>query len=227
MGINIISYFQGKLDNRFKLRSGQPMKTLVYVDSKLAVAMAAKLVGSELQEENNIEVGGAFNWLVQAYVNKGDGTSITREISELLPEEVMYELYAAISDEFKFPKISDCINKMADVSTNRLLPGRSISVEGVLSFPDLGELANYNPFDPPDITLKTFKFYGEPCFTGELRAEGFRLPIYFDETAKAHIVYCNDQPVEVTGIVRWSPPYSPKGANSLSLVIRAAALWLR
>lgn len=203
------------------------MHTLVYVDRRLAVAMAVKLIGLELNRTQSRERGGAFNWLIQAYIDHGETTGISTDIRELLPEEIMYETYEAVAVEYKFKDIASCITGMAATGDKRLLPGRPISVEGVLKFPDLANLGSYNPFDPPDINIKTFQFHGEKCFTGEIHGDGYKLPVYFDEAAKAQVTFCNDYPVEVTGIVRWSPPYSPKGAHSLNLVIRAAALWLR
>ena len=72
-----------------------------------------------------------------------------------------------------------------------------------------------------------YEFHGETCFTGILEERGFRIPVYFLESAKNQVCFSVNQPVEVTGIVRWSPPYSPGGAHSLSLAVRVAALWLR
>lgn len=201
--------------------------TLVYVDRKLAVAMAVRLIGLQLHRGQRNSAGGAFNWIIQAYVSRDENVGFTTDIRELLPEEVMYEVYEAIDDEFKFEDVEKCIEKMAEIGENQLLPGRPISVQGVLKFPDLQELGAYNPFEPPDIEVKTFQFHGEKCFVGQIHGNGFRLPVYFDEASKAQVAFCNENPVEVTGIVRWSPPYSPKGARSLGLVIRTAALWLR
>lgn len=203
------------------------MHTLVYVDRNLAVAMAVKLVGLQHHSSKTEGAGGSFNWLIQAYVSRDDSLGITTDIRELLPEEVIYEIYEAIDDEYKFNRVATCVEKMAESGEKRLLPGRPISVQGVLRFPNLAKVTDYNPFDPPDIQVKTFKFHGEQCFIGEIHGEGFRMPIYFDEAAKAQVAFCDENPVEITGIVRWSPPYSPKGARSLNLVIRAAALWLR
>jgi len=203
------------------------MHTLVYVDRQLAVAIAVKLVGIQLHRGQSHRVGGAFNWIIQAYVSRDENVSFTTDIRELLPEEVMYEVYEAIDKEYKFENVGKCIEKMAEIGENQLLPGRPISVQGLLKFPDLQKFSPYNPFDPPNIDVKTFQFHGEKCFVGEMHGESFRLPVYFDEASKAQVAFCNENPAEVTGIVRWSPPYSPKGARSLSLAIRVAALWLR
>jgi len=201
------------------------MRTLVYVDRQLAIAMAVKLIGLQISEERSTGGGGSFNWLIQAYVSHDASTGITTDIRELLPEEVMYELYDAISDEYKFEKVSDCVTAMAESGDKRLLPGRPISVQGKLMLPDM-KLSRYDPFNPPDIEVKTFNFHGEKCFTGKLHGDDFILPIYFDEGAEAQVAFCHQQPVEVTGIVRWSPSYSPQGSRALNLVIRTAALWL-
>jgi hypothetical protein len=189
--------------------------------------MAVKLVGLQVNNGNETEVGTAFNWLIQAHVNQKDSSGISVDMRELLPEEVMYEVYKAIDEKHKFQKILKCIDKMAENGENRLLPGHPISVQGILKFPEMKEYQGYNPFNPPDLHVNTFLFHGEKCFVGELYSDGFRLPVYFDEAAKEQILFCHDEPIEITGIVRWAPPYSPKGSKSLNLVIRAASLWLQ
>jgi hypothetical protein len=188
--------------------------------------MAVKLVGLELHRNRTNTTGGGFSWLVQAYVSRDESVGSTTDIREILPEEIMYEVYRAIGDEFKCKTLAPCIEKMAATGPDRLLPGHPISVIGVLTFAELGTL-KYDPFAPPDINMKTFQFHGEECFVGELQGDGYRIPVYFPKESMAQVAFSSGEPVEITGIVRWSPPYSPKGARSLSLAIRVAALWLR
>lgn len=203
------------------------MHTLVYVDRQIAVAMAVKLVGLE-QHKQNINTGsGGFNWLIQANISHGERTGIITDIRELLPEEVMYEIYEALDTEYKYSSVEDCVRGMEKRGEGQLLPGRPISVSGLLRFPGLQNIESYDPFNPPDIEVRTFNFHGEPCFAGEIHGNDFKLPVYFHESAKEQVTFANDNPIEITGIVRWSPPYSPRGASSLNLVIRVAAVWLR
>ena len=203
------------------------MHTLVYVDRELAIAMAVKLVGLELNKQKTNTGSGGFNWLIQANVVHGETTGIMTDIRELLPEEVMYELYNAIDAEYKYPNVQACVQGMGQSGDRQLLPGRPISVSGLLRFPDMKAIAAYDPYNPPDIEMRTFNFHGERCFAGEIHGEGFKLPIYFHESAKEQIAFADGNPIEITGIVRWSPPYSPLGASSLNLVIRVAGVWLR
>lgn len=203
------------------------MHTLVYVDRQIAVAMAVKLVGLE-QHKQSVNTGaGGFNWLIQANVEHSESTGIMTDIRELLPEEVMYVIYDAIDDEYKYNNVESCVRGMEQRGDCQLLPGRPISVSGLLHFPDLQALDSYDPYNPPDVEMRTFNFHGERCFAGVIHGDGFKLPVYFHESAKEQVAFANDNPIEITGIVRWSPPYSPSGASSLNLVIRVAAVWLR
>lgn len=203
------------------------MHTLVYVDREMAVAMAVKLVGLEIHKQKTNTGTGGFNWLIQAYVAHGETTGIVTDIRELLPEEVMYEIYDAINAEYKYSNVESCVRGLEQRGDRQLLPGRPISVSGLLHFPEIKKITSYDPYNPPDIEMRTFNFHGERCFAGEIHGEGFKLPIYFHESAKEQVTFADDNPIEITGIVRWSPPYSPRGASSLNLVIRAAAVWLR
>lgn len=203
------------------------MHTLVYVDKELATAMAVKLVGLQSEETRTRGVGGSFNWIIQANVADESSSSISVDIRELLPEDVMYRVYDALEPSYKFDNLSNAITRLSQTGDHALLPGQPISVTGTLSFPSITRTGPYDPFNPPDLTVPTFLVHGERCFAGTLTGDGFHLPVYFPEPAKVQVAFCHEEPVEVTGIVRWSPPYSPKGGRALSLIIRAAAVWLR
>lgn len=201
------------------------MHTLVYVDRELAVAIATKLVGLLLGKEAREGRGISLNWLIQSSISVDETEIITRDLREMLPEDVIYLVYDRITN--KFENVPEAIKAFARSGDQRLLPGEVVSVTGQLMFSGLVLPDAFDPFSPPDIQVKTFNFHGEQCFVGRLSQEAFNLPVYFPETAKQQVMFAHSQPVEVTGIVRWSPPYSPGGASSLNLVMRAAALWLR
>ena len=188
--------------------------------------MAVRYIGALTKEGQTTGTGAGFNWLVQASLRSDESREVTTDIRDLLPEDLMHSLFAALPQSASFDSVEAAVERLADASPSRLLPGNPISIAGILRF--TGVPANFDPFNPPDIEINTFHFHGERCFVGELHStDAFRLPIYFSAESKNQVLFSNAQPVKVTGIVRWSPPYSPGGSRSLTLAIRAAALWLR
>lgn len=201
------------------------MNTLIYVDRELLVGIGAMLVGVSQQETTRKGYGASLNWLIQSNVSIDDSLGVTRDIRELLPELLFYRVYPKISK--KFDQVETAVKALATPETSELLPGTPVAISGVLSFPEITGVGSYNPFDPPNIPVKTFLIHGERCFVGRLHQSGFVLPAYFVEQAKSQVIFCQDQPVEVIGVLRWSPPYSPGGAKSLNLLLRVVALLLR
>ena len=189
------------------------MNTVIYVDQDLMTAIAAKRVGLLREDAKGTTGGMSLNWLIQSSVSTDTRQSISRDVRELLPEDVVYMVYDHI--EHRFESVRDCINGLADTGPDQLLPGSVISVQGVLSFPDTA-IPAYDPFSPPTIDVRTFSVHGQRCFVGRLSSDGFSLPLYFIESAKDQICFCNNEPVEVIGVARWSPPYRPGGSKSLT-----------
>lgn len=199
---------------------------LVYADRKLVVAMAVPLVG--LQSQKTVQRGGSssWNWLIQAEVSRGTSASVLQDIRELLPEELAHGLHHAIPEDRKGLSTYDAVRILEATGDDAVLPGSPLSVKGVLRIPGLEHLEESNPFKPPPIELETFMFHGEPCFAGSIQQDAYRLPAYFSDEARAQVAYCHNNPVELTGILRWCPPYSPGGAASLQLALRVAIVWL-
>lgn len=201
------------------------MNTTIYVDQKLIIAIAAKLVGVLRQESKGTSGSISLNWLIQSSVSADNGIDISRDVRELLPEDVVHLVYNHIQN--KYINVSKCVDAMANVGDDQLFPGSVLSVQGGLSFPDLNNIPQYDPFNPPNINVRTFSVHGESCFAGQLASDGFVLPAYFLESAKDQVAFCSNEPVEILGITRWSPPYRPGGAKSLTKIIRVAAVLLR
>lgn len=188
--------------------------------------MAVPLVGLQSQKAVQSDRSASFNWIIQGQVSRGNTASVLQDIREMLPEELVHALYDAMPAARRAVTPKDAVSLMERTGDDRLLPGNPLSIEGELQIAGLSNLDGYDPFKPQPIELDTFNFHSEPCFAGQLRGSGYRLPVYFDEKAKAQVAYCHESPVELTGIVRWCPPYSPKGASSLQLALRVAAVWL-
>jgi hypothetical protein len=202
------------------------MNTLVYVDRPLAIAIAAKLVGVLQTQTEGSTKTASFNWLVSAGVGAQNMSAKASDVRELLPEDLVHFLYPHITE--RHSSIESIIGKLSAGAGDAFPPGTVISVQGKLSFPDLGGLSQgYSPYKHADVEIPQVMFHGESCIVGKLESGAFVVPAFFTESSKYQVVFCNDEPVEVTGVLRWTPPYSPKGSRALNLAIRCAALWLQ
>lgn len=202
------------------------MRTLVYADRQLGVAMAVPLIGVQSQQVMEHGQTAGFNWLVQARIERAGSASVMQDIRELLPEELAHAVLEAIPHGRKHLSTKAAVSLLAATDDSRVLPGNPMSIGGLLYIPGIEELSTFDPFDPPPIDVKTFNFHGETCFAAELQGEGYRLPVYFGYDSRAQVAYCHTHPVELTGVLRWCPAYSPQGAASLHLAMRVGAVWL-
>lgn len=199
--------------------------TLIYVDRALAIAIAAKLVGVLRTRSAGSKTTAGVNWLVSAQVEDSAGTSEQADIREMLPEDLMHYIYPQIGE--RYDKLDSVLTKLATGTKDSLIPGDVVSISGKLHFPQLASIGSYSPFQDIDVDLPSVQFHGEACLVAELKDESYILPVFLSEVAKYQVSFCHDQPVEITGIVRWTPPYSPGGAHALNLALRGAAVWLR
>ena len=103
-----------------------------------------------------------------------------------MPEDVVYLIYENIVNRYK--SVEECIDALSQTGESQILPGSVISVEGILSFPEL-KTPKYDPFNPPSIEVPIFSVHGDRCFVGRLSTEGFVIPIYFPEVAKEQICF--------------------------------------
>jgi hypothetical protein len=203
-----------------------PPHTLVFVDRPLAVAVAAKLVGVLTTHTNGFTTRTSLNWLISAGMDEQNADTRQVDIREMLPEHLLYYVYPHI-DSF-FPSINtQLLDKLATGPSGGFIPGDVLSVCGTLRLHNIDAVPPVSPFDPVELNLPTTVFHGEVCIPVELKDSNYTLPVFIPENAKYQVAFCHNQPVEITGIVRWAPPYSPGGARSLNLAIRIAALWLR
>src|SRR5689334_10677719 len=129
----------------------------IYIDRELLVAVAAKLVGVLSEDSRGRSGGAGLNWLIQGTVSAETGHTVARDIRELLPEDVLYSIYDKVTNRFN---VADCIEAFARTGEQQLLPGSVVSAQGILSFPDLN-VPQYDPFNPPTISVKTFSVHGE------------------------------------------------------------------
>src|SRR5450759_1978707 len=123
------------------------MNTPVYVDKNLVTAIAAQLVGLRLDKSSTTSKGFSLNWLIQSNMAIDETTGVGRDIREYLPEHVLYMIYPEL--QFKFENVESCIEVLSKGGEDRLLPGMSLAVKGILQFPDV-KISNFDPFSPPD-----------------------------------------------------------------------------
>lgn len=198
---------------------------LVYVDQPLAVALAAKLVGILTTHTDGQHSRAGINWLISAGVETTQTGSYQNDVREMLPEDLIYYLFPKISERYE--SVSTSLDKLATTSSESLVPGDVISICGSLNFPHMNEDINFSPLENIELDLPSVSFHGERCIVAQLSDSQYKIPVYFPDISKYQVIFCQNQPVEVTGIVRWVPPYSPSGARALNIAIRVAALWLR
>jgi len=200
------------------------MNIPIYIDKNLLAAIGVDLIGMMLDQTKAKGGSVGLNWLIQSNISVDTSSTVGRDIRELLPERILYMVYPEVTN--RFDTVEKFIERTTSSSPKSLLPGEAVLVKGTLSFPDM-PAPSFDPFSPPDLTVRTFSVHGEKCFVGRLEGNGFKMPVYFLEEAKQQVCFCHQMPVEVLGIVRWSPAYSTGGARSLNYIVRAGALMLR
>jgi len=200
--------------------------TLVWVDRQLAASVAAKMAGVLQTKGSNFKTRGAVNWLIAAELSSERSSSITADIRELLPEDLIYHFYEYIPD--RGIQVSQIASRLSTSSKDGYKPGTVVSIEGNLLFPKVKfGRQKITPFDQPDIEVPEVHFHGDLSIGAELTSDKYTLPVFFPAASKYQILYCNQQPVEISAVLRWVPPYSPGGAASLNLALSPFALWLR
>ena len=83
------------------------MHTLIYVDKQLTVAIANKLVGLSISKSKREGGGLSLNWLINSSYEVDETDSTTRDLREMLPEDVIHLLYKEI--KHRYSSVSDAI----------------------------------------------------------------------------------------------------------------------
>jgi len=197
------------------------MNSLIYVEKRLIVPIGVKLIGSSLSQNEKLSGKTGFNWFVQASLEQSTEQTKEMKIAELFPEDIFHSLYE------KIPSKAVSIQQLCqNISSHTLKSADVVSIIGTLKIPDV-TIPQYNPFKPPKIEIpETYKVYGEECFSGELEMDGFRFPIFFLLDSKEIVCYAKDKPVEIIGVLKWSPSYEVSG-YAINQTLLAAALLLR
>jgi hypothetical protein len=197
------------------------VNALVYVEKRLIVPIGAKLIGSSLLASNKASGTAGFNWFLEASLDMSREKGVETKIAELFPEDIFHYVY----DKIAYSQLS--VRQLCErISHDELKSADVVSISGNLHIPHI-DVKPYNPFQPPEIKIdETYKVYGEECFSAEIETEGFRFPIFFLIDSKEIVCYTNDKPVEVVGVLKWSPSYEV-GGFALNKILLGAALLLR
>ncbi|WP_424970630.1 hypothetical protein [Dinoroseobacter sp. S76] len=203
------------------------MPDLVYVDGETIRSIAVKYVGMEIGRTSGREISGSWNFLIQGEVSGAETNSVMRDIRAMLPEDIVLAVVPNLPSEVVFSSVGEAVEAFAQSGENRLVSGAAVRLRGRIVVPNHDETLEFDPFAPPKLELPVVTFHDEQCFVVRVEGDDYRLPVYVPEAAKSQLVFCHDNPVDLLGIVKWSPGYSPRGGRSLNLAVRAVALWLR
>ncbi|MCI8915002.1 MAG: hypothetical protein HFF38_13010 [Lawsonibacter sp.] len=196
--------------------------SLVYVDKNLVVPLAAKLLGSTISISKGSSAEGGFDWFFQSRAGIEYNKEIQTNIVDFFAEDIFAMAYDKIENRQLHVK-EFCKN----VQLMKYSLSDIVSIEGILQVPNVS-IGKYNPFDPPKIDIpKTFKINDINCYSGRLSKDGFTVPIYFPINSKELVCYCIDQPVEIVGVLKWSPPYDVNTYSMNQIVLAVALLQQR
>lgn len=197
------------------------LNTLIYVEKQLILPIAAKLVGPSMSTNSTQNASGGFNWLLAVRLGYAAESGAETQIADLFPEDIYSFAYSEI--ERKHLSVRDFA---ASVSSHQVSPPDVVTIDGTLRFPETAP-QTFNPFRPPTIDLPDrYSIYGFDCYTGVLEQDGFKMPVYFLADSADLVFYAQDKPVEIVGVVKWSPSYEVAG-HAVNSILLAAALLLR
>jgi hypothetical protein len=186
-------------------------KVLVYVDPLLTRQVASGVIGSEVSLTQKDSRTAGINFKVLLSRSSGEERSTTTKVSELLPEVVAEAVYEAVDS--RIDSLENARERLIAGSANAFKPGSPVIV-GNASLSAEGHLASS-------------QLSGEACALYRLKIGEFFVHCYFPVDAKATCDSLVTQPIEILGLLRYTPSYSVPGAMSLNLGLRVCAVWLR
>lgn len=184
---------------------------LTYVDELLARQIATGLIGSEVQlsKRSGSTVGINFKVLLQR--NQGVETATTTRISDLLPELVAEALNEAIRERVNDLGIAR--SRLVAGSPGAYAPGTPVVVSNAR--------LSIREKEPKSVLA------GEDCVRYRLIVNEYFVHAFGPHNAETLLDGMADQPIDVAGILRYTPAYPVPGAVSLNLGLRICAIWLR
>jgi hypothetical protein len=184
---------------------------LTFVDDTLARQIATGLIGSEVRLTTREGTARGINFKVLIQRDRSTEQSKTTRIAELLPETVAEAIREVVED--RIDNLEASRERLIAGSKGAFRPGSTVLVGNA------------------QISLETKQSHcvlsGEDCVQYRLQQNGFYLHAYCSKNAEPIFDSFSGQPVEVVGILRYTPAYAVPGALSLSLGLRVCAVWLR
>ena len=195
--------------------------SLVYVNKNLVVPLAAKLLGSTITIAHGTNAEAGFDWFFQSKASVEYNKEIQTNLIDFFAEDIFLMAYEKIENN-NIPVKEFCKN----VQLMKYSLSEVVSIKGILSMPDISVSEKYNPFSPAPISIsQIYKINDIECFIGRLSLDGFEIPIYFPLCSKDLVCYCKNKPVEIVGVLKWSPTYEVN-SYAMNQTILAVALLL-
>lgn len=202
-------------------------RTLIYVNKEKVIGVAVPFIGSEVNIIKQTSASGGFSWLLQGEVSRVKQEGITTQIHDLLPETIVNKLIECFPKELVFENVDDCTRVLKEWERQDNI-GKPIFLSGILRIPNLCISGQYDPLSPPDLSsVKSILYNGEESIICEIVGDGVRLPLYLSRNALAMVGYCNNQIVDVLGVLGFSPWYDAGKNRTINLILSGIAIWVK
>ena len=186
-------------------------QVLTYIDAPFARQIATVLIGSEVQLTDRKDYTSGINFKVLVTQSHGVQKTTTTRTADLLPEVIADALYDAIPE--RVSDLGTARLRFVAGSLNAYRPGTPIIISN-------GQLIMEGKQLPAQLA-------GEECICYRLQNGEFYVQAYCPHNSESLLDNLVGQPIEVAGLLRYSPAYRVPGAISLSLGFRICAIWLR
>lgn len=183
---------------------------LTYVDEVLARQIATGLIGSEVRLTTREGSAVGINFKVLVRKDRGTEQSSATRVADLLPEVVADAIKESVN--VRVESLHESREKFVAGTGAALQPGTPVAITNV----------RLDSEGKVDAMLS-----GEACVQYRLRANEIFLHAFVAKSSESVLDSLVGQPIEVIGILRYTPAYSIPGAIALSLGLRLCAVWLR
>lgn len=187
---------------------------LAYVDHPLALQIATGLIGSEVGLSKSTQSTAGVNFKVIFSATEMAQHSTTTRLEHLLPEVLVDALVDAVPNTFDL--LDDVRDRLHAGHSEHLMPGSSL------------HLRRAQLFAVPDDAEGVEKVLaGEECEVALLRSGDFEIRAFMNLAHAGAVSRLYSKPLEVLGVLRYTPSYGDGGASAVNLGLRVAALWLK
>ena len=183
---------------------------LLYVDKELCVQLVTGMLGSEIHVSKQDSTAHGINFKVMLNRTSSTEKSVTTRIENLLPE-----LVAQAAREATPTKITSLSEARAQLmaGANGAIPTGTPALITDVNFEEADHLPGL--------------FGGEHCVPARISGQGSHVRAFLNERDGSLLEQVSGQPVDVLGVLRYTPPYAVPGGIAISLGLRVCAVWLR